>query len=315
MVSPINDHYSDRIVTPRESIPDQSSWEFDATALAARIVQARQRLGLSTRDLSRNAGISQPYVVALERARSSGLRKGPTPTVQVMARLSHALGLDPAVLFSSALRRVGRHALLVVEDAERSPLEHARHVTQVTHGGPDTWVVAGSSPDARGTATAEHRSIQLHRDSPKGFEPAMIAASLRDELQRLGPELDARSVGLVFAETSHVMSALDDPVVVIDFERDWGDIVTGAATAVGAHAAWNVCVYEIDALKALNDPIDSVLELIRSHDTLWAARRSEVATGASAARRILGLLRPASVTRGAWRTTSERLIEGLDLVA
>ena len=122
-------------------------------------------------------------------------------------------------------------------------------------------------------------------------------------------------MGLVFAETSDVMSALDDPLTVIAFEHQWAEIVTDAAASVGAHAAWNVCVYEIGALKALEDPVDAALELMRSHDTLWAARRSEVANGASAARRILGRLRPATVTRGAWRTTSEHFVEDLDLIA
>ena len=312
LVDPTSDHYSDHIDGTRQSKPHRVSWEFDATALASSIAHARQRLGLSTRDLSRLAGISQPYVVALERARSSRLRKGPTPTVEVMARLSFALDCEPEELFAAALRRTGRHVLLVVEDAERSPLQHA---LQATDAGPDTWVLAGSSTTTRGADGADHRSIALHRGSPTSYEPATIAASLRDELQRLGPDLDACSVGLVFAETSRVMSALDDPMVVIDFEREWGDIVTEAAAAVGAHAAWNVCVYEIGALKALHDPVGAALELLRSHDTLWAARRSEVATGASAARRILGRLRPASVTRAAWRTTSEHLIEGLELVA
>ena len=278
-------------------------------------MQARQRLGLSTRDLSRIAGISQPYVVALERAGNSGLRRGHTPTVQVVARLSHALGCEPAALFSAALRRVGRHALLVVEDSERSPLELARHATDAAGGGADIWVVAGSSHATRGTTGVEHRLIQLHRDSPHTYEPAVIASSLRDELQRLGPELDARNVGLMFAETSSVMSALDDPLAVIEFEHQWGEIVGAATATVGAHAAWNVCVYEIGALKSLDEPVDAALELLRSHDTLWASRRSEVATGASAARRILGRLRPASFTRAAWRTTSEHLIEGLGLVA
>ena len=179
----MNEHYSDHIVTPRTSNRHRVSWEFDATALASTILRARQRLGLSTRELSRIAGISQPYVVALERARNSGLRQGPTPTVEVVARLAHALGCEPATLFAAALRQVGRHVLLVVDDAERSPLEYAR---QATRPGPDTWVLAGLSPAIRGAAGAGHRSIALHRDSRREYEPANIASSLRDELQRLG---------------------------------------------------------------------------------------------------------------------------------
>ena len=59
------------------------------------------------------------------------------------------------------------------------------------------------------------------------------------------------------------MSGLDDPGTIFAFEHRWGEVVGAAATTVGAHAAYNVCVYEFDALAALAHPVDAVTDLLR----------------------------------------------------
>ncbi len=312
LVAPTGDHYSDRIRPPQKLQQPTGNWEFDSVGLARAIIDGRHRLGWSTRQLARRAGISQPYVVALERSRTTSLPNGPTPTVDVVARLAEALDIAPVELFSATLRQVARHVLLVTEDDQRSPLEHARTVTQSRV---DTWILAASSAGKQLAASVDQHSINLRRDRPQAYEPELIARSLSNELEHLGSALDGRHVGLVFADTSDVMSRLDDPQTVISFEHRWAEVVNAAASAVGAHAAWNICVYELQALRALADPIEITLDLMRSHDMLWAARGPHVKTAADGARRILEQLQPPGIARNAWRTTTKRLIEDLELAA
>ncbi|MEO7370106.1 MAG: helix-turn-helix transcriptional regulator, partial [Ilumatobacteraceae bacterium] len=83
------------------------TWEFDAVRFARTLRSHRERLGHSTRSLARLARISQPYVVALERARTVGAAHGPTPTIDVTARLAAALHIEPEVLMRCALCRRG----------------------------------------------------------------------------------------------------------------------------------------------------------------------------------------------------------------
>jgi transcriptional regulator with XRE-family HTH domain len=312
LIAPTSDHYSDRILSSPKTCQPSGNWEFDGVGLARAIIDGRHHLGWSTRQLSRRAGISQAYVVALERSRTTALRKGPTPTVDVVARLAEALEIAPVDLFSAALRQVARHVLLVVEEDQQSPLEHARSVTQSKV---DTWIWAASSPGKQLAGSDGQYSINLRRDRPQAYEPALIARSLSHELEHLGGALDGRHVALVFADTSDVMSKLDDPRTVISFEHRWADVVTEAASAVGAHAAWNICVYELEALRTLADPIEITLDLMRSHDTLWAAQGRHVRTGTDGARRILERLQPPGIARNVWRTTTKRLIEELEPAA
>lgn len=311
LVAPTADHYSDHIRPPKSPQPS-GNWEFDGVGLAGALAEGRHRLGLSTRQLSRQAGISQPYVVALERSRTYALRNGSTPTIDVVARLAEALDIEPVDLFASALRRRGRHVLLVVEDDERSPLAHARTITQSSV---DTWIWAATSEAKRLPESDAQHSIDLRRDGHHAYEPDRIARSLSHELEQLGGALGGRHVGLVFADTSDVMSRLDDPRTVISFEHRWAGVVTEAASAVGAHAAWNVCVYEIDALRVLAEPVEATLDLIRSHDAVWAPRGTHVKTGTGGARWILERLRPQKISRNAWRATIEPLIDDLALAA
>ena len=150
-----SDHYSDRIA--RTTTPGKpprhtaARWEFDSVGLARTIAAERRRLAMSTRELSRRSGVSQPYVIALERARSSADRCGPNPTVDVIARLAHALGSNPQRLFTAALRPIGQHALLVVEDHQRTALEH---VQRVTGESVNCWISATSADARRPVGTA-----------------------------------------------------------------------------------------------------------------------------------------------------------------
>ncbi len=317
LADPTSDHYSDRIDLERNSNQLHGPVELDARLFAQAIVGARVRRGWSTRELSHRARISQPYVVALERSRETRRGSGskpavPNPTVDVLARLAHALGIDAVQLFASSLRPTGRHALLVVDGSRRSPLEH---VQRVVPAGVERWVCADSGGNGPGPSSHGHHSINLRRSGRQPYEPSVIARSLGRELDAIATDLDGHEVGFVFGETSAVMSRLADPHAVISFEHEWAEVVSGAAANVGAHAAWNVCVYEISALRALAAPVKAAVDLMRSHDVIWAAERSTIADGTAAARTILGRLRPPDIASTAWRTRVDHMIADLGLVA
>lgn len=267
------------------------------------MADARLRLQLSTRDLARRAGISQAYVVALERARNSGGQHGPTPTVDVVAALAHALGLDPVKLFTSGLRSAGRHALVVVDDARLPIIGRLREVSGTAV---DMWVAA-RSPNAFPDADASH-AIQLRTRTNRRYEPTKVAASLDRELRRLAPAIEGANVGFVFGEMSDVMTKLDDPSSVIAFEDTWATVTTNAAAHVGARAQWNVCVYEIAAIQALADPVAASLSLMRTHDIVLASRNDHLISGLAGVRQIAVQLRPPTQSAKAWRTTVDHIV-------
>jgi transcriptional regulator with XRE-family HTH domain len=288
------------------------AWEFDAIRLARTIADGRASQGWSTRELARRADLSQPYVVALERARHGAPGRSPVPTLDVVARLADALGMDPLELTRLALRPAGHHVLMVVDNDRRSPLALASQAAAVA---PDQWVLASSADDPRRDTQVGHVGIQLHRDGYGTYDPEAIAATLRSELEERRAELSGQHLGLVFADTSTAMSALSDPQVVVDFERHWHAEVTAAVRDLGAHAAWNVCVYAAAALKALPDPVASTVDLLRSHDVVWAAHHRGVLTGSDAAHRVLNRLRPAGRSQSSWRSMTDDIVAGLGLAA
>jgi transcriptional regulator with XRE-family HTH domain len=298
-------------MTNRDSLPIvPSNWEFDASGFARVVTEARLSRGWSTRELARRAGISQPYVVALERARGADAPRTPTPAIDVVARLADALGFGLAGLASAALRRSSRHVVLVLDGDHRHPLSHVRELT----GDDDSEWVWASSGSADLPRHAAHR-IDLRRDTGREYRPADIARSLHRELTAIANEVDGRRLGLVFPETSEVMASLDDPSTILDFERGWGDEVARATEAAGGHAVWNVCIYDIGALRGLDQPVDATLELIRNHDTIWSAGRSHHAAGAAAASHVLQRLRPAGTGTSDWSAHVRQLVESLDLAA
>ncbi len=274
--------------------------EFHGVAFARNISRARHFQQLSTRDLARLAGISQSYVVALERPQSAGDPPGPTPTVDVLARLAHALGLHPGELFEQSMRPAGRHVLLVVDDANQPMLDSVRSLTGDRTA---TWVAADAAREPHALP------LRLRRNKRTRYERTVIEASLHGELARLAPLITGHDVGFVFAEMSAVMTALHNPEELIDFEHRWAEVVATAAANVGAHAAWNVCVYEIDALRALPDPIAATLELVRSHDTVWSIDHNRVSVGAKGVRRIAERLRPEGSSARSWQSVTNRLVD------
>lgn len=236
--------------------------QFDSIGFASLLNSKRNQLGWSTRELAQRANISQPYVVALERARNteSKVRKTPTPTVDVIAQLAYALNIDSNTLFAQAMKITSRHVLLVVDETAPTPL---KIVQQSSIEQPQTWLCAAKSGD-----------ISLRRKKSRQYKPADISQALNTELQNLRGKIANQTLGLIFSETSEAMTEFDNPQAVLKFEHKWADVVDKAATSVGAQSAFNICVYKIADLKTLANPTKAFNELVDVHDEFWTYTNS-----------------------------------------
>ena len=106
-----------------------------------------------------------------------------------------------------------------------------------------------------------------------------------------------------------------DLSVLLEFEQHWGQVVDDAAQRVGAGAAWNVCVYELDRVRHLPDPVKAVVDLIRCHDDIWSGDGASVLVGGAATREVLRSLRPTGVRSAGWRSHVDHLVGELHGVA
>ena len=257
--------------------------EFDARRFADWLWKSRTAKDWSTRELAVRAGISQPYVVALERARLAGENRTPTPTVTVVASIAAAFDVDPIALIRKTMRPASRHVLLVVDGPSAPPIDVIREETGESA---DVWVCGRGQQAPKQSKPCTH-DIRLHRESMKEYDPDKISALLDRELARIVGDIEGKNVGLVFGETSSVMSYVSNPDSLIEFETRWKDLVAESAANVGAHAAWNVCVYEAHILRGRTD-VDATLEfLFEHHDECWFAKGSRVHTGDVAKDKIL----------------------------
>ena len=237
------------------------------------------------------AGVSQSYVVALEGSRSSRDGVGPVPTIDVLVRLASALGQTPTDLLSQATAASGPHVLLIVDSATTL----AAHVTTTLVDGVDTWISAGERAD---TVTSGHH-IDLHHAKANAYKPEAVAAAIERGLHGLSPSVAGKRVGVVFSESAQVLLGSTDTIV--DFEHDWGHVVSRAAWSAGALVAWNICVYELDVIKRMSDPLRCSLDLITSHDTVWTTNGHTVLRNRDGAMRLLRHLRPTNTAAADWR--------------
>jgi transcriptional regulator with XRE-family HTH domain len=257
--------------------------EFDARRFAEWLWRSRTQREWSTRELSQRAGISQPYVVALERARLSSEHPAPTPTVNVVASIAAALDTDPIALIRRTLRPAPRHVLLVVDGAHQPPIDVIRNETGSTA---DAWICGRGQAPPKHSKPCTH-DIRLHRESMKEYDPDKISALLDRELNRIVGDIEGKNLGLVFGETSSVMSYVSNPDSLIEFETRWKELVSNSVSSVGAHAAWNICVYEADILRSRKDVETTMDFLFEHHDEHWFAKGSRVHMGEVAKTKIL----------------------------
>jgi len=246
-------------------------FEFDPIGFAQWLFNERTSRGWSTRELSQRAGISQPYVVALERARAGEERRGSTPTVDVVAALAHALDKNILDMFVYSLRPVAQHVLLVTQGSATPPLDILRAESGETV---DNWV----------------HPITLHRERSTTYDQKKITKQLNTEIVAMKDQIDGNNVGLVFTETSNVMQYVSNPQAVIDFEHKWANVVSEAVKSVGGHAAWNVCVYTAASMNALPGGVASAQVLFDTHSEVWFASGNDVTIGETAKQKILQLV-------------------------
>jgi len=308
----------------RDKNHKNEAFVFDAVRFAQLLSHRRQQLGLTTRKLAMRANISQPYVVALERSRNGvhatkTSAMSPSPTVDMIARLATALRMSANDLFLQAVRPAGKHVLLFMEDDMGTSLERARTASlksaTATDEAPQEWLGAGG-PTAHDTLKSHNcLSINLHRDSNNAYKPKAITASLSNELSRHQANISGSDIGIVFDETSSLMNHVNNPMSIVEFEHDWKRVVTDATQAVGAYAAWNICVYRIDNLLSLHNPAEVAQDLLRSHDNVWSARNNSISTGNTAAKRLLTLVRPQNISAKSWSAHTNAVVQELQLSA
>ena len=237
----------------------------------------------------------------------------------MIARLATALRMNANDLFLQAVRPAGKHVLLFMEDDMVTSLERARTASTksatATDKTPQEWLCAGG-PVTHDTLKSHNcHTINLHRDSNNAYEPKAISASLSNELFRHQANISGSDIGIVFDETSSLMNHVNNPMSIVEFEHDWKRVVTDATQAVGAYAAWNICVYRIDNLLSLHNPAEVAQDLLRSHDNVWSARNKSITTGNTAAKRLLTLVRPQDVSAKSWSAHTNAVVQELQLSA
>ena len=220
------------VVPPTNIAADPAG--YDPARLARILRRHRRQHQRSTRELASRAGVSQAYVVALER---NSVDIPPTPTVEVLVRLAAAMDRDPLDLFAACLRVRSRHVVLVTDVVTDETLAQA-----VGASGADECAWVWASSGASVPTAARHR-IDLRRTAGTSYRPARIRQALQRELEHLG-DLRDEELGFVFAETSAVMDSLDDPSVPglarhLGNTRSaaamelWRDRMAGAVVAIG----------------------------------------------------------------------------------
>jgi hypothetical protein len=201
-----------------------------------------------------------------------------------------------SVLLQHSIRRGGPHVLVVVEDDGASLMDTL--ISSVDDV--ETWVTAGH----RAASHALVNHISLHADDTTTYDPDAVAMAIDRELGALAPVIDGKRLGVVFSEAESTL--IDAADTIVDVEYDWSQLVSDAAWSAGAHPAWNLCVYELDAIKQMADPLRMSLELIRTHDTVWTAADRAVRRNGAGSRRLLQQLRPPDTRADHWREICEK---------
>jgi hypothetical protein len=260
---------------------------FDGRKLAGVLLAERRLRGWSSRELARRAGVSQSYVIALERAARPGAvsAEARVPTIAVLVELAEALQWTPMTLLARCLSFAQRHALLVY-DRGIDPVAAAQ--SAITAGGfvaPDGWLATSVSP------LTTHR-IDLHPSAANQaadlapYDPVAIANALSEELTARAGSIGI--TGLVVTQQSAALGRSSEAPVVLDFERRWPDIVARQAAATDLCITWNVCAYlSDDVVQASSNVVTEAL--VATHDLIWFADTHGVIADGDATDRILHL--------------------------
>jgi len=251
------------------------------------------------RDVASRAGISQPYLVGLERALREPDRAIPMPSVDVFTRVVEALGLDPVETYSAVIGGHGDHVLVVTDgtDGVRA-LERLRREWGAAV---DEWIWFGDDGRDR---SAGMRRMSLRTLREPTYVPERVEAALRNRLRRARPSLQGRRLGMVFADTGALMARFGNADTIADFEDRWLRVAAHASARAGASAVVNACGYDLAHLREIEDPAGTLQRLVEAHTAVWLADARGVRTGARAVAELRGRVGRAGRARRGPRRTS-----------
>jgi transcriptional regulator with XRE-family HTH domain len=288
-------------------------------ALGRRIRDQRKKLGLSTRAVASQAGISPAYVTSIELGRNPSTGRPPVPSIQVIRGLATALELDVVQLleeFNTPSAPEDQHVLLYCLDRPSDGV--LATVDRLFGSDVDHWLYIADPRDPQindldGRATVVRWQLGSFPYVTHHLDPNALVAALNDAVRSLAVTHAGRRVGLAIADCSAVMRWVQNAATEIAFERTWHRHVQDAwATHLGTPAQSDVCIYNDDDMEALGLTIDQVataLTLVREHHRVFVLDRGEAISSSPAISRILQRAQPTSVSTTAWATLTAAAAE------
>ena len=125
----------------------------------------------------------------------------------------------------------------------------------------------------------------------------------------MSSQAKGRRVGLAFSEPDSVLLGSTDEV--LKAEHDWKAMVSRSLWAVDAEPTATLCVYELEVVRRMPDPLEASLDLIRSHDSVWTVNGEKTSRGRRAAMRLLQGVRPPERRADEWRLACARHLDRL----
>jgi transcriptional regulator with XRE-family HTH domain len=270
------DNYRNHVQSPRLAVADQSG-RYSAREFARICVARRREMGWSMRDVASRAGISQPYLVGLERPLRDPRRGGPVPSMDVFERVTRAIGLDPIETYAAVTGRHGAHVLVVTDGTDGS--RALARLRRTWGAGVDDWIWFGE--DGRGRS-AGMRKMSLRSHVEPSYVTDRVESALRNRLRRARPSLRGRTLGMVFADSGALMARFGNPGAIADFEDGWLRVAAHASEGIGSRALVNACGYDVEHLRATPDPAGLLERLVDAHTHVWYAGARGLQTGTRA---------------------------------
>jgi transcriptional regulator with XRE-family HTH domain len=270
------------------------------------------------REAARRVGISQSYLVSLERGRNPSTGRPPVPSPPILAALARVYDVELATLLdaSGLARAKSGHVLLYqTGPGHRSPLEAARCLFA---GRVDAWIefvdprrADDPAPPPADVVVRERRLL----DSTS-WETTRVLEGLADVLREASRSNGHRRLGVIFGGSSACLRTVENPPALLESEATWEHEVAASFQAVlGSEPVANVCVYreaDIEELAPRLDPLGAVLQLVRGHPNVAVEDATgALTTGPAAIEAILAVARPPGVNSENWRALARAAAVGL----
>jgi hypothetical protein len=263
------------------------------------------------RDVSREAGISPAYLVALEHGHNPTTGRPPTPSPRIITELGRVLGIDRSVLLdlASTPPPTSAHVLLYqTGPASASAMDAARLLFA---GRVDGWVeivppgVAARASSARDILARAQGPLGVWGDEKRSFQPEEALGSLEGVLRHARRLSDIPRLGFVFGANSDGLRTIDNPEALLTSEVTWErDVGNLCRHLLGVEPLANICVYrepDLCGLSAQLTPLTAAVRLIETHPHVAVQEpEGSITTGLAAVERILAAARPAVTSRDTW---------------